>query len=466
VVELFPALRSPRGKAVLHIGEETLHDGELADRCVAHARKLAAAGVGAGERVAVWTEPTMDAVVALVGNVLAGAVTVPLAPQLGAAEREHILRDAAPRAIVEDGEVWQVNGPAGEALADAVLVLYTSGTTGAPKGAVITPANVAACLDALAQAWAWTEADTIVHALPLFHVHGLVLGLFGALRTGGALRWVPKFAPGELAGALAEEAERGQAVLFAVPTMFHRLAEAAEADGGIGRALGAARLLVSGSAPLSLREHARIERASGTRVIERYGLTETLILTAVRHDDPPCPGSVGRPLDGVELRLVDDARRHVEAAGAIGEVAVRGPSVFAGYLGRPGATAAVRDEDGWFYTGDLATRDEPGSLRIVGRRATDLIKTGGFKVGAGEIEAALLEHPGVREVAVIGAPDDDLGERIVAFVVAAEGAPPSADALIAHVGAQLARHKRPRVVHFVESLPRNAMGKVLKAKLR
>ena len=202
---------------------------------------------------------------------------------------------------------------------------------------------------------------------------------------------------------------------------------------------------------------------------ERYGLTETLINCAVPVDGPPQPGRVGPPLPGVELRLCDDQRRPLPADDdqAIGEVAVRGPQLFLGYLHRPDATAAVRDADGWFYTGDLATRDITGSLRIVGRRATDLIKSGGFKIGAGEIEACLAEHPDVLEVAVVGVDDPDLGERIVAFVVPRSPArPPAAEALIAHVAAALAPHKRPREVVFVAELPRNPLGKLLKAELR
>ncbi len=187
-----------------------------------------------------------------------------------------------------------------------------------------------------------------------------------------------------------------------------------------------------------------------------------MINTAARAGAPPSPGSVGAPLEGVELRLVDDERRPV-VAGQMGEVAVRGPNVFLGYLNRPDATAAVLDAEGWFYTGDLATADADGQVRIVGRRATDLIKCGGFKVGAGEVEAALLEHPGVLEAAVVGRPDDDLGERIVAFVVATGEVTP--EALIDHVARLTSPHKRPRAVHLVPELPRNAMGKVLKSKL-
>jgi malonyl-CoA/methylmalonyl-CoA synthetase len=256
-------------------------------------------------------------------------------------------------------------------------------------------------------------------------------------------------------------------MLFGVPTMYGRLASAAEEDAMVAAGLRGARLLVSGSAPLPAPVFTRIEQATGQRVLERYGLTETLMNTAVRADGERRPGYVGPAVTGVELRLLDDDGNELDASDdeTIGEVAVRGPNLFSGYLNRPDATAeAVRD--GWFHTGDLATRSADGYWRIVGRRSTDLIKTGGYKVGAGEVETALLEHPAVAEAAVIGAPDEDLGERIVAFVVAeGTGEAPEARELVDHVASQLAPHKRPREVRFVDELPRNAMGKVVKSRL-
>jgi malonyl-CoA/methylmalonyl-CoA synthetase len=248
--------------------------------------------------------------------------------------------------------------------------------------------------------------------------------------------------------------------------MYHRLAEHCEASADDARRLARARLLVSGSAALPVRENERLFRLFGQRPVERYGLTETLILCAARHDGPRTAGTVGPPLPGVTLRLVDDQRRPIAPGpDALGEIAVKGPCVFAGYLNRPDATGAAMDADGFFYTGDIAAVTAAGEVRIVGRRATDLIKTGGYKVGAGEVEAALLEHPAVREAAVIGVPDDDLGERIVAFVVAAPGQAPRPEDLGDHVARLLAPHKRPRDVRLVDALPRNAMGKVLKKEL-
>lgn len=481
---LFACLASPDGRPVLSVHGRTFTDRQLLHAALRHARVLADCGVGPGERVGVWTQPEPETVVALVGNALAGVISVPLNPKLGDRELGHIAADAAPRrcfaarpaeaperhvgpaiAVTGDMSEWTGPGPRGDfnRVDDRpLLILYTSGTTGMPKGAVLGVRGVAANLDALAEVWGWTAADTVVHALPLFHVHGLVLGLFGSLRAGGCMRWIPRFEPAAVAAAL----EGG--TLFAVPTMYARLADAAERDPTVAAGLARARRLISGSAALPEREHRRIAALAGRGVYERYGLTETLINCAVPCAGPPLPGLVGPPVPGVELRLVDDERRPLDAFddATIGEVAVRGPNLFLGYLHRPDATAAVVDPAGWFYTGDLATRTGGGAVRIVGRRATDLIKSGGFKIGAGEIETCLLEHPDVAEAAVIGAPDPDLGERIIAYVVVRDPArPPDPGALRDHVAAALAPHKRPRDVVVVDALPRNAMGKVIKTAL-
>jgi malonyl-CoA/methylmalonyl-CoA synthetase len=424
---------------------------ELREAVAAVARRLRGA-----ERVAVWAEPALETCAAMAGALAAGVPLVPLNPRLGDAELRHVLADSAPDVVLGPADVDL--RPRGGALPDAVpdpesaaLIVYTSGTTGPPKGAVLSHRAIAANLDALALAWAWTADDVVAHALPLFHVHGLVLGLLGPLRRGGELRHGGRFDPAALAVA-------GGSIVFAVPTMYHRLGRAAEADGAVADGLRRARLLVSGSAPLPAPEFERIERLTGQRIAERYGLTETLINTAARADGDRRPGSVGPALPGVQLRLAPEP-----GGDGLGEVAVRGPNLFSGYLGRPDATAAAM-RDGWFLTGDLATQDPDGGWRIVGRRATDLIKTGGYKVGAGEVEAALLEHPAVREAAVTAAPDDDLGERIVAWVVPEDAAPP-AGALADHVAGRLAPHKRPREVRYLAALPRNAMGKVVKARL-
>jgi malonyl-CoA/methylmalonyl-CoA synthetase len=255
-------------------------------------------------------------------------------------------------------------------------------------------------------------------------------------------------------------------MMFGVPTMYHRLADEAERDPAIAAGLAAARLLVSGSAALAAADHERIERISGQRVVERYGMTETLMNCAVRAAGDRRPGTVGPPVDGVQVRLADDDGTVIECSddATVGEIEVRGPNLFLEYLNRPDATAAAM-RDGWFATGDVATRAPDGYIRIVGRRATDLIMSGGFKIGAGEIEGVLLEHPAVAEVAVTGEPDPDLGERIVAWVVPAGDDRPTVQELADHVAQQLAPYKRPRVVRHLDALPRNEMGKVLKTSL-
>ena len=433
------------------------------------------------DRVAVWAVNEPEVAVAVVGALLAGVPIALVNPKAGARELAHVLGDSDPDLLLAPPGTELPAEAAGRQRVDVdlearggsippeppddapALVVYTSGTTGPPKGAVLPRRALASNLDALAAAWEWTGADTVVHGLPLFHVHGLVLGTLGPLRRGGTVAHLGRFSGGAAAAAL----EAGGTMLFAVPTMYHRLAADAAEQPEVARALGGARLLVSGSAALPAVEHERIERLTGQRIAERYGMTETLMNTAVRAGGERRPGSVGPPLDGVEVRLVDDAGAPFEVADdeTIGEIHVRGPNLFVGYLNRPDATAEAM-RDGWFRTGDLATRAADGSLRIVGRRATDLIKSGGFKIGAGEIEGALLEHPGVSEAAVTGEPDADLGERIVAWIVKTEGEAPSGDDLAAHVASLLTPHKRPRVVRFVDELPRNAMGKVQKARLR
>lgn len=485
---IFPRLLAPDDTVALRVGERSISYRALAGACAAHAARMAKLGVSPGDRVAIYTDATLETMVTLAASAACGLVTVPIDPKLGPRELQHIARDADPvLAIAADpsevsgrmgalttarAEIGAMDASAFEPrpILDApMLLLYTSGTTGAPKGALLSSANVAFDLDALASAWEWTALDTIVHALPLFHVHGLVLGLYGALRRGGTLSWVPRFTPETLGAALlaASAEEERSALLFAVPTIVHRLLEAAQGDATLRAALASARLLVSGSAALPTREQERARVLIGRGFVERYGMTETLISCAVRASEGARPGLVGRPLDGVELRLVDDARAPIEASddATLGEIAVRGPHVFLGYLNRPDATAEVRDAEGWFYTGDLATRLGDGAIRIVGRRATDLIKCGGFKIGAGEIEAALLEHPAVREAAVVGVPDADLGESIVAFVVA-DAMEGLEAALVDHVARLLSPHKRPRRVERVTALPRNAMGKVQKKLLR
>ncbi|MFY1676772.1 MULTISPECIES: acyl-CoA synthetase [unclassified Streptomyces] len=481
---LFPALTGDRSdeRIALRFGERSLTYARLGAAADAVAERVRGAG-----RVAVWATPTPETAVAVVGALFAGVAVVPLNPRSGERESRHVLEDSAPSLLLAaPGEALpapaaglpradvdvRATGPRSTDFADSALrdtdpalIVYTSGTTGPPKGAVIPRRAVAATLDALADAWCWTADDVLVHGLPLFHVHGLVLGVLGPLRRGGTVRHLAPFGT----EGVARELSSGATMLFGVPTMYHRIAEALPDDPGLVSALAGARLLVSGSAALPERDHRRIVEATGRGVVERYGMTETLMNTSVRADGVPAPGTVGPPLPGVELRRVaeDGTPFGREDDGTVGEIQVRGPNLFTGYLNRPDATAAAFTSDGWFRTGDMAVREPDGAVRLVGRQTTDLIKSAGYKIGAGEIENVLLEHPGVREVAVTGEPDPDLGERIVAWVVpAAAQEPPSTEELGEHVAKRLAPHKRPREVRHLGSLPRNDMGKVLKRALR
>ncbi|MFG3180596.1 acyl-CoA synthetase [Streptomyces nigra] len=475
---LFPALvDAPAGRAALRFGDRALTYGGLGAAAGALAARIGGAG-----RVAVWATPALETAVAVVAALEAGAAAVPLNPKSGDRELGHILSDSAPSVVLAapgdelpaplaglervDVDVHAAGELPGTEVPDeqAALVVYTSGTTGPPKGAVIPRRAVAHTLDALADAWQWTGEDVLVHGLPLFHVHGLVLGVLGPLRRGGSLRHLGRFGT----EGVARELDEGATMLFGVPTMYHRIAQALPEEPGLAQALGKARLLVSGSAALPVHDHERITAATGQRVAERYGMTETLMNTSVRADGERRAGTVGVPLPGVELRLVEEDGTPLTSydGESVGEIQVRGPNLFTEYLNRPDATRDAFTADGWFRTGDMAVRDPDGYVRIVGRKATDLIKSGGYKIGAGEIENALLEHPGVREAAVTGEPDADLGERIVAWVVPADPqAPPSADELADHVAGRLAPHKRPRRVHYLDVLPRNDMGKIMKRAL-
>ncbi|TSE01927.1 acyl-CoA synthetase [Skermania sp. ID1734] len=439
----------------------TLSRSDVLGAATAVAERIARA-----DRLAVLARPTAATVIAVTGCLIAGVTVVPVPPDSGPAELAHILGDSGAQA-------WLGEAPPGSELpaipvrlharswhsypepADdaTAFILYTSGTTGPPKGVLLSRRAIAAGLDSLAQAWQWTADDVLVHGLPLFHVHGLILGVLGALRVGSPLIHTGKPTPQVYAAA-------GGSLYFGVPTVWSRVVE----DPASAQALRSARLLVSGSAPLPVPVFERLAELTGQPPVERYGMSETLITLSTRFDGERRPGWVGLPLAGVQTRLRDERGGQVAHDGeAVGGLEVRAPTLFDGYLNRPDATAQSQTPDGWFITGDVAVIDRDGFHRIVGRASTDLIKSGGYRIGAGEVETALLGHPAVAEVAVVGIADDDLGQRIVGYVVARETV--SETDLIEHVATQLSAHKRPREIRFVDSLPRNAMGKVQKRQL-
>ena len=463
---------NPAAVTATDIADAVSIDGVALSRSdVIGAATSVAERVAGADRVAILAKPTASTVLAVTGCLIAGVPFVPVPADVGAAERRHMLTDSGVQAwmgpqpenleglphipVRLHARSWhRYPEPSPDATA---MIIYTSGTTGLPKGVVLSRRAIAADLDALAEAWQWTADDVLVHGLPLFHVHGLVLGLLGSLRIGNRFVHTGKPTPEGYARA---RTDAGGTLFFGVPTVWSRVV----ADDSAARALRPARLLVSGSAPLPVPVFDRLAALTGHQPVERYGTSESLITISTRADGERRAGWVGLPLAGVQTRLVDDDGGPVPHDGeTVGRLQVRGPTMFDGYLNRPEATAEAFDTGGWYRTGDVAVIDGGGMHRIVGRESVDLIKSGGFRIGAGEIETALLGHPAVQEAAVVGMPDEDLGQRIVAFVVGSSEL--KANELIDYVAGELSVHKRPREVRVVDALPRNAMGKVLKKRL-
>jgi malonyl-CoA/methylmalonyl-CoA synthetase len=435
------------------------------------AGRLHGVGLRKGDRILLSAPASPTLVIAQVAALRLGLVLVPANPAYRDRELKHLVKSARPRAALVTGQAarhWvraadpsvAIAGPAVDlpdwpsappgldevAPADPGLLVYTSGTTGAAKGALHTHGSLLASAEAVRIAWRWTQADRLILALPLFHVHGLCVGLFGSLLAGGSILLQQEFAVDAVLDAASRE---GATLFFGVPTMYARLA----ASPRVGE-LGPARLLVSGSAPLAPALFEAIAAGTGHRVLERYGMSETLMNISNPVDGERRPGSVGLPLPGVEVDLAGD-----------GEILLRGPNLCAGYWENPEATAAAFTADGWFKSGDLAERAADGYITIVGR-SKELIISGGFNVHPREVEEVLLAHPEVAEVAVAGTPSDEWGETVTAYVVPRGSTPPDAAELIAFAAARLATYKRPRAVHFVTGLPRNALGKVIRTALR
>lgn len=449
--------------------------GELQVRSSRVAAELRRRGLRAGDRVAVHLANRVEFIELFLACVHSGLVFVPINILYRDREIAHILADAEPRMIVT-AAAGESLFPAGAPVIDAVdlfasagrgtmddvrpeidgdaaaCIVYTSGTTGRSKGAVLSHNNLAANAAALVTCWRITSTDRYLAVLPLFHVHGLGNGICSWLTSGCRMRLVERFDAGQAATWFTEFSPT---LFFGVPTIYVRLLELPhDVARGIGSQM---RLFVSGSAPLPVHVLTAFHERFGHTILERYGMSETLMLTSNLLEGERRPGTVGYSLPGVSLTLRDPRGKPVET-GATGEVWVKGPAVFSGYWSNPGATAAAF-RDGWFATGDVGSLDESGCLTLRGR-ATELIISGGFNIYPREIEEVLLEQPGVREAAVIGAPDERRGEVPVAYVVA--DATVDVNGLRECCARSLASFKAPRAIVRVDNLPRNAMGKLQK----
>lgn len=459
----------------------------LAERMAA---ALVESGVRPGDRVAVQAAKTPEFLALYLGCVLAGGVFLPLNTAYTAPELAYFLEDAEPRVFVctpeRAGELTPIAAKAGvahvltldaegagtlseaaasqeagfEAVAraadDLAAILYTSGTTGRSKGAMLSHGALASNSETLRETWRFTEADVLIHALPVYHTHGLFVATNITLMAGSSCIFLPGFDADEILSVMPRAT-----VLMGVPTFYTRLLKAPE----LAEAARNMRLFISGSAPLLAETHARWKDATGQAILERYGMTETNMNTSNPYDGERRPGSVGFPLDGVELKICDPESGAELPRGETGMIEVRGPNLFSGYWRMPEKTREELRADGWFITGDLGRIDADGYVQIVGR-GKDLIISGGFNVYPKEVEEIIDALPGVEESAVIGVPHEDFGEAVVAVVVPRPGDEVSAETVLAGLAGRLARYKQPKRVIIAEALPRNTMGKVQKNVLR
>jgi malonyl-CoA/methylmalonyl-CoA synthetase len=464
---------------------------DLMDRAGKVANALAANGVAPGERVAVQIDKSPDFLALVLGCLRAGAALLPLNTAYTLAELEYFLGDSRPALVVcrpaalgatrdlarklglaaVESLGTAGDGTLGEAMArapadfetvarasdDLAAILYTSGTTGRSKGAMLSHENLASNALALIDTWRFTRDDVLIHALPVFHTHGLFVATNVALLSGASMIFLPGFDAEAIVAALPRAT-----ALMGVPTFYTRLLT----HPGINAASTAhMRLFVSGSAPLLAETHQQWLEKTGHAILERYGMTETNMIASNPYDGARKPGYVGFALPGVSLRVAAADTGAPLMRGEIGVIEVKGPNVFKGYWQMPEKTAAEFRPDGFFITGDLGRIDSDGYLEIVGR-ARDLIISGGFNVYPKEVEDEIDSLPGVVESAVIGLPHPDFGEGVTAIVVARQGAALSESAMLESLTQRLARYKLPKRIFLVDALPRNAMGKVQKALLR
>ena len=454
------------------------------------ANLLASLGLPARSRVAVQVDKSVEALCLYLATLRAGHVFLPLNSAYQSAEIDYFVENAEPGVVVcapgsldwiapiarsrgarhvftlsDDGRgtLLEAAAPMKDAFrtvrrsaGDLAAILYTSGTTGRSKGAMLSHGNLSSNAKVLDLYWRWRRGDVLLHALPIFHVHGLFVASHGALLSGNKMIWLPRFDPKEVLRHLPRAT-----VFMGVPTMYVRLLDEPAFTADAARGM---RLFVSGSAPLLTDTFRQFEARTGQRILERYGMSETIMLTSNPYDGNRVAGTVGLPLPGVGVRVVDDAGVEL-AAPAIGNIEVRGPNVFSGYWRMPEKTKEEFTADGWFRTGDVGRWDANGYLTIVGR-SKDLIITGGYNVYPKEIESYLDDMDGVAESAVIGVPHRDFGEAVTAVVVRRPGATIDEAAIVAALKARIAGFKVPKRVHVVDALPRNAMGKVQKNELR
>lgn len=464
--------------------------GEL-DRTVARTViALFEAGLQPGDRVAAQVHKSVASLFVYLACLRAGLVYLPLNTAYQSSELDYFLRDAEPGLILVEPENADAitalsNGSVGAPVmtlgeieqrglakrvarasakfdtrrcnaSDLAAIIYTSGTTGRSKGAMVTHGNLMSNARSLTQVWQFSSDDVLLHALPIFHVHGLFVANHCALTSGARILWNNRFN----AQAVVRQLETAT-VFMGVPTYYTRLL----AESGLSReSCKGMRMFISGSAPLLAETHSEFERRTGHRILERYGMSEAGMITSNPYHGERRAGTVGLPLPGIEVRVVDEADQAL-AEGQKGAIQVKGENVFSGYWRMPEKTKQEFTDDGWFRTGDIGVFDADGYLSIVGR-AKDLIITGGYNVYPKEIELALDELPQVAESAVIGVPHDDFGEAVTAVVVGKPGAQADEEKIIAALKSKLAGYKVPKRVYFVDALPRNAMGKVQKNLLR
>jgi malonyl-CoA/methylmalonyl-CoA synthetase len=477
-------------RAAIHSDGQTITYGELDAAVARTANALLDTGVRPGDRVAVQVNKSVPSLFVYLACLRAGLVYLPLNTAYKSSELDYFLRDAEPGLVLVEPEqraamqalsdasigapVMTVEGNDETALAKRIaaataqfqtrscsddelaVIIYTSGTTGRSKGAMVTHGNLVSNARALTRAWHFDKHDVLLHALPIFHVHGLFVANHCALTTGACLLWHNRFDPKTVVADLGRAS-----VLMGVPTYYVRLL----GEPGLSRqSCQAMRLFVSGSAPLLAETHREFEQRTGHRILERYGMSEAGMISSNPYDGERRAGTVGFPLPGVDVRIVDEAG-HRLPAGENGAIQIKGANVFRGYWRMPDKTREEFTDDGWFRTGDIGVFDDDGYLSIVGR-AKDLIITGGYNVYPKEIELVLDELPGVEESAVIGVPHSDFGEAVTAVVVPKADARIDEATIIGELKSRLAGYKIPKRVYFVESLPRNTMGKVQKNLLR